>query len=690
MQINAVNGIGSARVGNQPKNASVPKTMESLQNQTSFSKLSSMGLKSNALNFSKQIAFTADLNSVFGVLNTPMTTCDTKDKRGEPVGSRAAINDIVNRFSNDFCQVDDTIKTTIPVSDKTNARTQLKYASGSKVIGAKNVEFDIKVAEKEAGKAGECFSRKNPLKQDIGITITALNYKGQGTKDEDAYILNTKGNLMAVVEDNNNVILTNAARISKKDETTGTLNINAKQYIQDKKSGEIKENVFTPFEPINVEKIQPIKKGPSIGEGGKIVIAMEEGRFTDELKQSLKTFKEKIDNGEIELPQFKAMDNAKETMHFMLAGGFGSRAEYTNASSDAIFHDMPNGAQSTKGVFRTPTGLTPMETTLLSLHESGAVDLSKIEFNGPDANVLFYENRSHVNKGNGGFSLDAVKKMATPETKTAMFYANDAMSRTTNAIKNTCEIMNNGNSAITLIAKEIPSQDCIKTFGIMKTDDDNKILEFAEKPEKIEAGYEVVHKDKNGKDKAYCLTNAFQFGVNIDTFKVLDMVEPFFSKNSKDKETRDWSKQYIPIIKTLAQNDDYEKIRQELAPIFGTGSTPIDNETIAKAKELLKGKDIYAVPTSEPWADCGSLNALYHTTMQIASGDFPLEPFEVKNVLKCVNAKSGLVVSNPEIKKEIEDKYDINGQVMVVPQAQKVNPEDVADIPVVYNERQKA
>ena len=68
-----------------------------------------------------------------------------------------------------------------------------------------------------------------------------------------------------------------------------------------------------------------------------------------------------------------------------------------------------------------------------------------------------------------------------------------------------------------------------------------------------------------------------------------------------------------------------------------------------------------------------SLNALYHTTMQIANDDFPLEDFERKHVLDSINTQTGLVASTPEQKKEIEDKYTVKGQVMVVPKAEKVD-----------------
>ena len=62
----------------------------------------------------------------------------------------------------------------------------------------------------------------------------------------------------------------------------------------------------------------------------------------------------------------------------------------------------------------------------------------------------------------------------------------------------------------------------------------------------------------------------------------------------------------------------------------------------------------------------------------------PLEDFERKHVLDSVNTETGLVASNPEQKQQIEDKYDINGQVMVVPKAKAVSEEIVdkyAEVP---------
>ena len=97
-------------------------------------------------------------------------------------------------------------------------------------------------------------------------------------------------------------------------------------------------------------------------------------------------------------------------------------------------------------------------------------------------------------------------------------------------------------------------------------------------------------------------------------------------------------------------------------------------DVLEEAKAALGNQKVFAVPTDEPWADCGSLNALYHTTMQIASNDFPLEDFERKHVLDSINTQTGLVASTPEQKAEIQSKYYVEGEVMVVPKAKKVDP----------------
>lgn len=626
-------------------------------------------LKLNSLNYAKTVKFTGSLLGAFQELNTAMVTCKTKDLKGESVGSRASVNKLLHDYQNDFSQPNDAIKTTIQTGTKKidgrevpiKARTQVKLLDKDDKNERQTLLFEMAV--REPSKDASNFDKSKDLKQKISISLTPINYKGNGISEQ-AYVLNTKGNLMAVVEDGNDVLLTNAGKITKKDKSQGNLSVSATEA----------KNIFVPFttSPQTVKERTPM---PSIGEGSEIVIGMEDGRFENEIKDSIKTFVNKVKNGEIVLNQFHAMPNAKDTQLVMLAGGFGSRAEYTNASSSAIFHDKEGGTQSTKGVFRTATGLTPMETTFITLHNAGLLDCSKdaLEIG---KNIKFYLNKTG-NKGNGGYSVGLQKTMARPDRKSVMLFPNDAMSRMTKAVIEANRIMSEGNAAVVMIAKEVPAKDCINNFGIMKLGSNNEILEFAEKPPVIPEGYE-----KDGK----CLTNTFQFAVSNEVFEVLDLVEPFFSKTDKSKETRDWSKQYIPIIKTLTQENDYDKIRKQLAFVFGPNSTPIDDETIKKAKDILKNQKLIAVPTDEPWADCGTLNQLYHTTMQIASGDFPLEDFERAHLLSCIDTKTGLVASSPEQKEKISQKYEIEGQVMVVPQAKTINLEDIKDIPVTVNE----
>ena len=663
-----------SRMDNAPRILSMPKAeikksvSQNSYSQSPFTKEVANSFKSNSLNLAKTIKFTGALHGAFQDLNNSMVTCKTEDSKGESVGSRANINKLIHDYSGDFSKPNDAIKTTIQTGTKkiegqdipVLARTQLKLLDKDEQSEKQKLRFEMAVRIPSLNNNGY-EAKSHNLAQQIDIDMTPINYKGEGTREQ-AYILNTKGNLMAVVEDGDDVLLTNAGRFSKKDDSTGSLDVSATET----------KNVFKPF-VTQPQAVEHREVTPPIGEGTEIIIGMENGRFVNEIKNSIQEFVNKINNEEIILPQFKAAPNAKDTQLIMLAGGFGSRAEYTNASSSAIFHDETNGAQSTKGVFRTATGLTPMETTLVTLHKAGLLDCSKGSI-GIGKNIKFYLNQGE-NRGNGEFSADLYDTMQKDGRKSAMIFPNDSMSRMTNAVIEANNIMQSGKAAMVIVAKEVPAQDCIKTFGIMKLDDNNQIVEFAEKPEVIPEGYE-----KNGKG----VTNTFQFAVSDEAFKVLDIFEPYFIK-SGNKESRDWSKQYIPIIKTLTQDEDYNVIRENLAKALNNKPENISDDLISQTKGMLAGQKLYAVPTSEPWADCGTLNQLYHTTMQIANNDFPLEDFERAHVLSCVDTQTGLVASTPEQKERISEKYDINGQIMVVPQAKKVEPEDVEDIPVTIH-----
>lgn len=675
MMINGIMGAGvsTPHVYQNPKNVKTNFANAAEKNGrfNEFSNFSSNAIKNYNFKLANTISFGASLNAAITKYTSDMTTCGD-----EYVGEVVDINRLLFATQSDRIQAEDTAKTTTKIGDRF-IRNQARAIGENTIRDTQDVVFEMAVRDDDA-KTIDAKSKQ--LLQKIDVHLTPVNHRGEGTHER-VFVVNTKGNkgdnFVAVVEDNDNVLMTNAGAIIKSNSKNGILGITAEQTKVDA-DGKVK-NEFTPF---TVEKPEFIFHEPkeSIGEGSEIVIGMEKGRFVNELKDSIKTFVEKINNGEIVLQQFVAAPNAKDTQLVMLAGGFGSRAEYTNASSDAILHGDKDGAISTKGAFRTVTGLTPMETTFVTLHNAGLLDCSKMEIGN---NIKFYQNED-VNRGNGGYSVGLVNKMKRDDRKQVMIFPNDSMSRMTNAVIEANKIISDGNAAIVMIAKEVPSEDARGNFGIMKLGPQNEILEFAEKPKVIPEGYE---------HDGQCLTNTFQFAVSNEAFEVLEMFEPFFSKSDKNKETRDWAKQYIPIIKTISQDDDVEVIKDKLAAVFNVTKEELEdnrhdiNKTIAKAKEVLGDQKLVAVPTDEPWADCGTLNALYDTSMKIVSGTFQLEDFERAHAMACVDTLTGLIASSPEQLKEIQDKYVTNGQVMVVEKAKKVNDEDVADIPVTINER---
>ncbi len=609
----------------------------------------------------KTVSFGKSLTAAFKDLNQQMTTCrdESKGKAGESVGSRVDVSSLVNEYYDELPNDYDAIKTNIEVSSTddsiTDARTQIKRTPNG---------IMYEMAVRNPRKKGTVGDRSHGLQQLIRITQDPRG-------EEKAYVLNTKGKLMGVVEDGNNVILSNAGTFSKHLDGTSRLTVEAEKAAN---------KDFIPFTPETQEVKDRIHQ-PSIGQGTEIVIGMEDGRFVPEIIDSIKTFVDKVNKGEIILDQFVANEGAQNTQLAMLAGGFGSRAEYTNASSDGIFHGKDKGAQSTKGVFRTATGLTPMETTFISLHNAGLLDCSKGKLKIGD-NIKFYLNQSGVNKGNGGFTVDLYNKMEREGRESLTLFPNDSMSRMSKATEKMANIMNSGEAAIVMIAKEVSAEDARGNFGIMKLSADNEILEFAEKPKTIPAGYE-----KNG----MCLTNTFQFSVSKEAFKALATLEPFFPAG-KGKEPRDWSKTFVPILMSLTQKDDITEITKDISKVVGAIDGQIPESAVAIAKEALGDQKIIAVPTDEPWADCGTLNALYHTTMQIASNDFPLEDFERKHVLDSINTQTGLVASTPEQKAQIESKYYVDGEVMAVPKAKKVAPSIVDNYIkkglITVNERQ--
>ncbi len=616
----------------------------------------------NNIPMASTVSFTGSLATAFEELNQSMVTCQDIEhgRKGEEVGSRADVSKLVSKFKDDLPKYDDAVKTTIQIAkdkDKgtiTDARTQVKKGHGD------NMKFEMVVRTPRSANENPGWTEKiqQSLKfelQPYSIDLDSDNRRSIKGTPENAYVLNTKGKLMAVVEDGDNVLLTNAGQLTKKDSSNGALNVIAEQ----------NKNVFKPFEVQNVPVVEE-KSGGSQGGGTELVIGLEDGRFVPEIIDSIATFVEKVDNGEIVLDEFVPAEGAQNMQLSMLAGGFGSRAEYTNASSSKIMHGNPKGSNLTKGCFRTATGLTPMETTFVSLHKAGLLDCSKGNL-GIGKNIKFYLNDSGVNGGNGGFTVDMYDTMEREGRDSLLILPNDAMSRIPRALSEMTNIMNTGNAAVVMVAKEVDKEDARGSLGIMKINDRGEIEAFAEKPKEFEEGY--VDENDN------CFANTFQFAVSKEAFKALSILEPYLPANNSGKEPRDWSKTFTPILMALTQNEDAEGAQKQIKESI---KQDMPLEALSEAKEVLGNQKIYAVKSNEPWADCGTLNALYHTTMQIASGDFPLEDFERKHVLDSVNTQTGLVASSPEQKAEIEDKYDIEGQVMAVPKAKAVS-NDIID-----------
>ncbi len=622
----------------------------------------------NGIKFASSISFGSSFADAFDELSKSMVTCEDEEhkKKGEVVGSRVDVSKLTTKFIDDLPRYDDAIKTTIPVEVKKegdeivsikDARTQIKKGSGNKM------KFEMTV--RPPRRPNEKPSVVDDVEQNIEIQIVPYrivldenNQRHMVGTEETAYILNTKGKLMAVIEDGQNVLLTNTGKLHKKNPNNNSLSVDATQ----------KGNVYHPFAINNIPEVR-LKAGGSLGEGTEIVIGLEEGRFIPEIIESIEDFQRKIENGEIVLDTFIPAKDVKNIQIGMLAGGFGSRAEYANASSSKIMHGKKDGSNLTKGCFRTATGLTPMETSFISLHKAGYLDCSKGNF-GIGKNVKFYINDSGKNGGNGSFSVDLYNTMQREGRKSLLILPNDAMSRIPIALEKINQKINSGEAAMVMVAKEVESKDA-HSLGIMKIFDNGEIDDFDEKPPVIQPGYE----DKNGK----CFANTFQFAVSKEAFDVLNMLEPVFAQKDatdivagkKNKESRDWSKTYTQVLLAITKYDNAIAMNKRIKKKTGIDIPLSQLET---AKAMLGNQKIYAIKSDEPWADCGTLNALYDTTMKIANGEFPLEDFERAHVLNSVNTQTGLVASTPEQKAQIEAKYDIDGQVMVVP---KAKPADI-------------
>ena len=580
----------------------------------------------------KTVSF-GQLSSKLDALKSQVVTCQNKNQniKGETVGNRWMITPL-HSMGKDLM--------------KQEAETTRFYVDEKKTVFA-DTSYQKNVDNTST------FKMSTP-KQNFSI-----NWDDKMAKNTTVYMMETKGNLTSVVDDRNLgiVLLSNNGDIKRLSNINPTVTVEARTD---------KGVTVAPF-------VKPAKEvdntvtGPSIGKGTDLVIGMENGRFVPEIINSIEKFVDRVNNGEIVLPQFKAAENAQTTQLAMLAGGFGSRAEYTNASSGGIINSEydPNGAQNTKGTFQTPTGLTPMETTFVSLHKAGLLDCSKGKLKIGD-NIKFYLNQSGVNKGNGGFTVDLYDKMARDGRESLVVLPNDSMSRMPIAAANMAELMNSGKAAVAMIAKKVSAEEARGNFGIMKLDEEGQILEFAEKPNPIPDGYT----DNDG----MCLTNTFQFSVSKEAFEALKLLEPEITLE-KGKETRDWSKVYMPILMGLTSGKSTPEIQEYIAKAFNQIGeyVIIPKDKIDAAKQLVAGQKIYAVPTDESWADVGSMSAMYKTTMDIAKGDFKLEPFERNNVLDAVNTETGLVACTKADREKIESKYNCLGSVMAVAKADKVD-----------------
>ena len=506
--------------------------------------------------------------------------------------------------------------------------------------------------------------RENGIGQNtIGrIEKEQQSFEFKNAQNYDVSVMETKEKLIGVLEEKNSVVIGNQGSIQSKD---GKFSMNAHKPRVD-----IHPNVKW-VEPTAYEKPQ---QKPSIGKGAEIIIGLQQGRFCEKLEKSIQEFEQKIESGEIVLDQFVAREGAEKLQITMLAGGLGSRAEYTNASSDGIYHsdEHPDGDQNTKGNFRMVTGLTPMETTFITLHNAGILDCSKGVF-GIGKNVRFYQNNSKVNKGNGGFTLNMYEKMKQEGQDSIFVLPNDSVSRMTKATIEAQNIINKGDAAIVMLASQVSWEKAKGTFGIMKlAGDNNEIKEFAEKPKERIEGF--IDKDEN------CYTNTFQFIVHKDALKALSILEPYFKTKPNDKESRDWSKQLLPALMAVSQYDNPEDMKEHFLDVSGLRSvkgainvledTP--NEVLLEAKNALNGKKIVAVKSDEAWADIGQFDNMYDVSLKIASGEFKLEPWERERAMKCVNLQTGFVATSPELKEQYEAKYDIEGRFMAIEKGEPI------------------
>ena len=159
----------------------------------------------HGINTAKTISFGTSLTSAIQTMRHSMVTCkdETKGKEGEPVGTRTDVSKLINEFHDDLPNMEDAIKTNIVIDGENtkkyvDARTQIKRTQDG-------IMYDAAV--RQARDLSKPFEKKE-LQQQIKI-IQDPDIEGIGNIQERAYVLNTKNKLMAVVEDGDDVLLTN-------------------------------------------------------------------------------------------------------------------------------------------------------------------------------------------------------------------------------------------------------------------------------------------------------------------------------------------------------------------------------------------------------------------------------------------------------------------------------------------------
>ena len=317
--LSSISGVNFNRVS---QNSKVTNSQNSIKHAPVSNNIGMSFEAAKALKFqnlARTINFGASLGKAIELHTKPMLTCGD-----ENVGEVVDVTSLLFDTQADRAIKGDAVKSTTKIGSR-YIRNQARALGDNTFKNTQDNKFQMFVRGESAQ---DYDDRTEDYAQEITVNITPINKKGQGTREQ-IKVINTKGNkgdnFVTTVEDKNNILMTNQGTITKKDQSKGLLEVTAKQ----------KENKYDSFE-VQMPKVIPNQVKPSIGDGAEIVIGMEKGRFVNEIKASIKEFVNKINSEEIVLPQFVAAPNAKDVQLIMLAGGFGSRAEYANAISERI------------------------------------------------------------------------------------------------------------------------------------------------------------------------------------------------------------------------------------------------------------------------------------------------------------------------------------------------------------------